>query len=499
MAGNFNKKIVCAKDIHLKDFDNLWNITTVCNQNVEDFLQWLWSNNLLLDPSTFPCPKCNSGLVWYKKSGRPYGILQCSQGHALSVLHNSFFSNSQIPLPDHFMFMREFVYGSSLKKCCRDSGISYTCAGVTWASYYRDIFIQDVFEQLKVVKLRGVEEIDESLFGNKIKYHRGAKRCDQIWIFGLVERNPPRRLLMFPVVDRSAATLLKIIVRFVEPGSTIYSDGWAAYNQLSELGFIHYVVNHKETFQQSYTNSVTGEVIKVNTNLIECSWKYAKQHFKVMNGTSPNNIESHLCEVLFRNWYRGANYFTTFIEHFLKCYPLVEPPRLNALRPVFDTWCDTEEDYDNLNVVRTETFDDDSENVDSNPHDLEKPGTSFASRDSNPTNVTERADSNPSPDSLEVTPESPPPLKKIQLDYTGHGKVDICKGKGNGKRTVSLLSFNPTSVPTAASTSVPTAASTSVPTPASTSVHTAASRSTSVPTAASSLKKNKKFNKKIDH
>ena len=37
-------------------------------------------------------------------------------------------------------------------------------------------------------------------------------------------------------------------------------------------------------------------------------------------------------------------------------------------------------------------------------------------------------ESNPSSYSLE-TPESPPPPKKIQLDYKAHEKIDIGKGK----------------------------------------------------------------------
>ena len=95
-----------------------------------------------------------------------------------------------------------------------------------------------------------------------------------MWVFGLYCRTS-NRLLMFPVdqryvqytsvhvfvVDynnfficfiveavqlnvgkhtctsfRDAESLLPIIVRFVAPGAEIYSDGWASYNLLNQLG-----------------------------------------------------------------------------------------------------------------------------------------------------------------------------------------------------------------------------------------------------------------------
>ena len=74
--------------------------------------------------------------------------------------------------------------------------------------------------------------------------------CGQkVWIFGLVERET-NCLKLFPVDIRNANVLSSLIQGHVGPGSTIYSDGWSAYNGLSALGYKRFVVEHKYTFKQ---------------------------------------------------------------------------------------------------------------------------------------------------------------------------------------------------------------------------------------------------------
>ena len=43
-------------------------------------------------------------------------------------------------------------------------------------------------------------------------------------------------------------TLLKHIQEWIEPGSTIVSDYWKAYSNLSKCGYIHKTVNHSVEF-----------------------------------------------------------------------------------------------------------------------------------------------------------------------------------------------------------------------------------------------------------
>jgi len=92
-------------------------------------------------------------------------------------------------------------------------------------------------------------------------------RGHKVWIFGPLERET-NHLKLFPVDIRSADDLLSLIQGHVSPGSTIYSDGWSAYNGLSALGYKHFEVEHKYSFKQVCKDVATGKSVTVHTNTI---------------------------------------------------------------------------------------------------------------------------------------------------------------------------------------------------------------------------------------
>lgn len=111
-----------------------------------------------------------------------------------------------------------------------------------------------------------IVEIDESKFG-KVKYHRGH-RVEGVWVFGMVERTPERRIIMVQVENRKKTTLEALIAKYVHPQSTIHSDCWRAYDKLCEIVENHRTVNHSECFVDPVTS--------VHTNTIEGNWSGVK-------------------------------------------------------------------------------------------------------------------------------------------------------------------------------------------------------------------------------
>lgn len=122
-------------------------------------------------------------------------------------------------------------------------------------------------------RFKGVVEIDESCFK-----HTTTARCKsqpERWVFGLYEREGKRNY-MEVVSKRTASVLLPIIQNVCEPGTTIVSDQWPAYNKLAELGFPHYTVDHSRFF-------VNPSSREIHTQNIELSWCWAKYEIKKQN------------------------------------------------------------------------------------------------------------------------------------------------------------------------------------------------------------------------
>jgi len=122
-------------------------------------------------------------------------------------------------------------------------------------------------------------EIDESKFGKR-KYHRGH-HVEGAWVFGGIEGGAGR-IFIVVVENRSAETLLQCIERFVEKGTTIYSDCWKRYSQLHQHpNYVHLQVNHSITFKDAETG--------VHTNSIEASWYII---FKMYNFTPISYLQA---------------------------------------------------------------------------------------------------------------------------------------------------------------------------------------------------------------
>jgi hypothetical protein len=135
-----------------------------------------------------------------------------------------------------------------------------------------------------------IVEIDESVIARaKRTRNCSARPVPERWVFGLYDRQQRVGALMM-VPNRSAETLVPLIQRYCAPGTTIYSDGWAAYGSLSQLGYDHRVVIHERHFVDPESG--------VHTNNIENYWKRCKAKFKRMSGSVSSMMSSYLDEFM---------------------------------------------------------------------------------------------------------------------------------------------------------------------------------------------------------
>ena len=188
---------------------------------------------------------------------------------------------------------------------------------VDWFNFLREECTAKLLRMPMQDKLIGgvgqIVEVDESVMVKR-KYNRGLFReqHDQ-WVFGMYDRQRRVGWIEF-VASRDAPTLLPLIQRYVRPGTMIYSDGWAAYNNLPNIGYGHERVIHADNF----VDPVTG----VHTNGVEAYWSRAKQKLKAVYGSRLHMVPSYLDEYLWRERFglQTAEAFNNMLAHIAEHY-----------------------------------------------------------------------------------------------------------------------------------------------------------------------------------
>ena len=92
-------------------------------------------------------------------------------------------------------------------------------------------------------------QIDESLVSSaKAAGNRRARPFPERWVFGGIDQDSGEAFLV-EVPRRDAGTLLPIIQQRIWPGTTVWSDQWAAYRRVTAVtGMQQATVNHSVNF-----------------------------------------------------------------------------------------------------------------------------------------------------------------------------------------------------------------------------------------------------------
>lgn len=171
---------------------------------------------------------------------------------------------SKLPLRKVFILAKLYVEANfSLKQAQEILEISATSL-TDWTNFCREIISSYVSEHQAKIGGEGITvEVDEAKFGRR-KHHKG-RIIDGTWVFGAVESLNKSKCFFVPVPNRSAQTLVSIIKNRIEPGTTIISDCWRAYDCLKNEDYNHLTVNHTYNFVDPDTGA--------HTNNIEREWR----------------------------------------------------------------------------------------------------------------------------------------------------------------------------------------------------------------------------------
>ncbi|MCB1073854.1 MAG: IS1595 family transposase [Chlamydiia bacterium] len=158
------------------------------------------------------------------------------------------------------------------------------------------LFRQKIAEALQVASrnFSGEIELDESYFGAKrVRGKRGRGAAGKTPVFGVLKRKG--HVYVEVVKNCSKASLMPIIQGKILSGSTLYTDGWKAYDGLILNGYDHYRIFHSENEFARGKNHVNG---------IEAFWSFAKRRLSKFNGLQGHMFLLHLKECEFRFNYK---------------------------------------------------------------------------------------------------------------------------------------------------------------------------------------------------
>lgn len=237
-------------------------------------------------PDGFICPKCGS-TVAYEITDRP--LIECRNGHQTSVTAGTVMHRSKMPICTWFQaayLVTTLTPGISALQFQRQLGIRRYETAFNLLHKLRSALVAPERE-----KLKGEVQIDEAFVGGEeagvpgrgaqtkalvvvaveVIHYMATKRLGQhgheresmpdgapelVDVDGKpgAKRKRAGRVRMSVIPNATAKTLLSWVQANVEPGSTVYTDGWAGYAGLAKLGYGHQkiVQSHKGVKTQRY-------------------------------------------------------------------------------------------------------------------------------------------------------------------------------------------------------------------------------------------------------
>ena len=252
-----------------------------------------WGDKVIspFDP-TSKVYKCSNGKYKCKNTGRYFDV---KTGTA--------FAKTKMPMRKWFSVMMLLLTHTRGISSCQVASILKIKQRTAWGMMQK---VRQYMSMENNHKLSGEVEIDETFVGGKNKNrHKDKKveKCqgrsykDKVPVFGILERGG--KLIAKVVPNTQARTLVPIVKKNVEVGSTVYTDGWSykglegKYEQLS--------VDHGKHFYGETYVTDDGEIIVVSTNGIENAWSLFKRRLK---GTyirvSKKHLQKYVDEFVFR-------------------------------------------------------------------------------------------------------------------------------------------------------------------------------------------------------
>lgn len=187
------------------------------------------------------CSRCGCCDAW--KMGR--GLYRCKEcRHSYSVISGTIFQDTHKPLRLWFQAIWYVVNqknGVSALGLQKALGLGSYHTAWEWLHKLRRAMVRPNRD-----KLSGVVEVDETFVGGVREGKRGRGAEGKTLVFIAVEsvQGQMGRIRLKTIPNATGESLLQATQSTIKQGSTVCSDGWDAYNILTQNGYIHQPTTH---------------------------------------------------------------------------------------------------------------------------------------------------------------------------------------------------------------------------------------------------------------
>jgi len=186
-------------------------------------------------PDGFRCPRCGFAEHWAIRN-----LFKCKNcKYLVSPLAGTIFHRSKKPLTFWFHVFWWIVAqknGVSALGLARILGIGSYRTAWTWLHKIRRLMVVPNRD-----KLSGDIEVDETLVGGRRagKRGRGAEGKTLVIIALEIKQFGTGRVRLAVIPNASGKNIKEFLLNNVEVGSSVTTDGWKGYNNVSKWGYVH--------------------------------------------------------------------------------------------------------------------------------------------------------------------------------------------------------------------------------------------------------------------
>ena len=292
-------------------------------QDSSTIINWM-KNEELLRKELF-CMDCGGEMMWARRVrcidnyAWKCTTKSCKKrDHYVSIRKDSFFYHSKLSLQNWIEAMFYWCVGLSVTQVTELMNLSRVTV-IDVFNFFRKICCKHF--EMHPIRLGGAGkrvEINESCFSLSLKpkHHRGRANHSPVWVFGIVDLSMSPPLGYMEIVEsKSAEALLPIVLKVVNPGTTIHSEQWEGYHYIQgDLGSDHQTVNQSLHFVEPATG--------VDRETVEVYWNKQEQRIRRLNGCKTEFLDSYLKEEMWRERHK-QDMFSCF------CYTISSQYRFN--------------------------------------------------------------------------------------------------------------------------------------------------------------------------